>query len=303
MIKSITITNYVGDSIKLELMRPEKSGFIIQSIDGLGPAKAQINTTTLASSDGGLFNSAYLTERNIVMSLLFMETATESIEDIRQKSYKYFPSKKKLTFLVETDNRRLETEGIVESNEPNIFTNQEGCSITIRCPDPYFYSPNHTNTVFSGVAPLFEFPFENESVTDPSLELGLIENKKEAVVYNSGDAEVGMTITIHAIGEATNVTIHNLLTREQMNINTDRLTALTGSGIVAGDTITIETRAGHKRITLLRNGVVTNILNCLDRGTDWFKLAKGDNIFAYTAETGSLNLRFNISNKIVYEGV
>lgn len=33
MIKSVTVTNYLGDSVKLELMRPEKSGFIVKSIN------------------------------------------------------------------------------------------------------------------------------------------------------------------------------------------------------------------------------------------------------------------------------
>lgn len=52
-----------------------------------------------------------------------------------------------------------------------------------------------------------------------------------------------------------------------------------------------------------RNGKTTNILNCLDKNADWFQLAKGDNIFAYTAEYGSTNLQFKIENRIVYEGV
>lgn len=45
MIKSITVTNYLGDSIKLELARPEESGFVVKSVTGLGPGSANINTT------------------------------------------------------------------------------------------------------------------------------------------------------------------------------------------------------------------------------------------------------------------
>ena len=55
----------------------------------------------------------------------------------------------------------------------------------------------------------------------------------------SGDAEIGVTITIHAIGEARNITIYNTGTREVMRIDTDKMKAFTGSGIVAGDEITI----------------------------------------------------------------
>jgi phage-related protein len=141
MIKSITVTNYLGDSIKLELGRPEQSGFLIKSISGLGPSKANINTTEVSTNDGSLFNSARLNQRNIVFDFIFVESINrESIEDIRQKSYKYFPIKKNVDLLIETDNRIVKTTGYVESNEPNIFSSQEGAQISIICPDPYFYS-------------------------------------------------------------------------------------------------------------------------------------------------------------------
>ena len=36
MIKSITVKTYLNDEITLELARPELSGFIVKSVDGLG---------------------------------------------------------------------------------------------------------------------------------------------------------------------------------------------------------------------------------------------------------------------------
>ena len=60
---------------------------------------------------------------------------------------------------------------------------------------------------------------------------------------------------------------------------------------------------GLESITLIREGVSYNILNCLDKNTDWFTLAKGDNIFAFTADSGVTNLQFRIENKVIYEGV
>jgi hypothetical protein len=304
MIKSITVTNYLGDSIKLELGRPEQSGFLIKSISGLGPSKANINTTEVSTNDGSLFNSARLNQRNIVFDFIFVESINrESIEDIRQKSYKYFPIKKNVDLLIETDNRIVKTTGYVESNEPNIFSSQEGAQISIICPDPYFYSTEKTVTIFSGIEPLFEFPFENNSLTDNLLEFGGIIVNQEKTVFYKGDSEVGIVIYIHAIGEATNLTIYNALTREVLKIDTDRLEALTGSIIKAGDDIIISTIKGEKFIRLIRDGEYINILNCLGRNSDWFRLVKGDNVFAFTAETGDTNLQFRIENLIVYEGV
>lgn len=307
MIHSFAVTNYLGDRIKLELGRPENSGFLIKSVTGLGPAKANVNTTEVATNDGSMFNSARLSQRNIVMQLVFIESVYgESIEDLRQKSYKYFPLKKNIELVIETDNRYVRTKGYVESNEPNIFSSQEGTQVSIICPDPYFYSAGEDGnniTDFYSIDTCFEFPFSNESLTEPLLVFGEIQIKTEGVITYHGDSEVGVIIYIHAIGPASNINIYNTETREVMTINTAKLEMLTGKGIVASDDIIINTAKGEKSITLVREGKSYNILNCLDKNTDWFTLVKGDNIFAFTAESGVTNLQFRIENKVIYEGV
>lgn len=307
MIYSIVVTNYLGDRIKLELGKPDVSGFLIKSITGLGPAKANVNTTEVLTNDGSLFNSARLSQRNIVLDMVFINTVYgESIEDLRQKSYKYFPLKKSVELTIETDNRYVKTTGYVESNEPNIFSSQEGTQISIICPDPYFYSAGEDGnnvTNFYSIDPMFEFPFSNESLDEPLLVFGEIQIKTEGVITYHGDSEIGVMIYIHAIGPATNINIYNTETREVMRINTEKISLLTGKGIVASDDIVINTAKGEKSITLIREGVSYNILNCLDKNTDWFTLAKGDNIFAFTADSGVTNLQFRVENKVIYEGV
>jgi len=305
MIRSITVKNYLNDEITLELMRPEKSGFIVKSITGLGPAKANINVTDISTNDGGIFNSSRLDKRNIVMSLGFLQTPTESIEDIRVKSYKYFPIKKKVYLSVTTDRQTYEAEGYVESNEPDIFSKEEGCDISIICPNPFFYSATDNETLFSGVEPMFEFPFENNSTTQPLLEMGAIQNKKEQVIVYDGNSEIGMTINIHALGDVSTITIVKNNTNDMMVIDADKLKALmkTTYAFIEGDTIIINTTKGNKSIVLLREGKTTNILNCLQKGSKWFTLVKGDNIFTYDATSGGSNLQFYISNKVAYDGV
>lgn len=307
MIYSIVVTNYLGDRIKLELGKPDVSGFLIKSITGLGPAKANVNTTEVSTNDGSLFNSARLSQRNIVLDMVFINTVYgESIEDLRQKSYKYFPLKKSVELTIETDNRYVKTTGYVESNEPNIFSSQEGTQISIICPDPYFYSAGEDGnnvTNFYSIDPMFEFPFSNESLDEPLLVFGEIQIKTEGVITYHGDSEIGVMIYIHAIGPATNINIYNTETREVMRINTEKISSLTGKGIVASDDIVINTAKGEKSITLIREGVSYNILNCLDKNTDWLMLAKGDNIFAFTADSGVTNLQFRVENKVIYEGV
>jgi hypothetical protein len=301
MIKSVTVTNHLGESIILELRRPEKSGLLVQGIDGLGPSKANINTTELSTIDGSLYNSAKVTSRNIIFRLAFLSDS--AIETIRQLSYKFFPIKKRIKLKFETDNRTCETYGYVESNEPNIFSSQEGTQISIVCPDPYFYATNKTVSVFYSVYPLMEFEFSNESLTDDLIELSNVQRRTQQTIYYSGDADVGLLISIHAYGNVENITIYNTETLEQMKIDTAKLAALTGSSLINRDELIISTKKGSKSVTLLRNGAYTNVLNCLDKNSDWFQLSKGDNIFAYTAEVGDDKLGFRIEHQAIYEGV
>lgn len=310
MIKAITVTNYLGDSIKLDLARPEKSGFAVKSITGLGPGKATINTTEVSTNDGGLYNSARKSKRNIVISLAFL--TENAVEDARQRTYKYFPLKKKVTLLIETDNRTAKIEGVVESNEPNIFSASEGTDISIICPNPSFYSAEVYNTMFYGAEPNFEFPFSNESLVEDDviteeesrlLEMSIINTRLEESIIYEGDSETGITIRMHAFGEVKNITIYNMNTRETMHIDTNKIALITGSGFVAGDDIIICTEKGNKSVLLLRSGKYINVLNCLERNPDWFVLNKGENIFVYSAEVGINNMDFKIEHKTVYEGV
>ena len=307
MLKSVTITNYLGNSVtyKIEGADPEDgSGLLITEIEGLGPTKADINMTQLATADGGIFNSARVNSRNIVIKARF--THANTIEEARLASYKFFPIKQPVTFHIETDNRIAETTGYVESNEPVIFSDECDMQVSILCESPYFLAVDEDGkkeTTFAGIDFLFEYPFENEDLHEPTLEFGNIVNKKENTVYYDGDAETGCIIQIHAVGEATNVIIYNIKTREIMALDSDKLVALTGAGISYGDDITINTIKGQKSITLLRNGVTYNILNILGKDADWFQLAKGDNLFTFTADYGESNLQFKIFSQIVYEGV
>lgn len=302
MIKSITVTNEANESLLLELTAPKNSGFVVLGVEGLGPPKADINSVQLATNDGSVYNSARANSRNIVIYLKFLWD-TLTIEQRRQLSYKYFPIKKKIKLTVETDERTSEVYGYVEANEPNIFSNSEGTQISIVCPDAYLYSNETLVTILSGIESLFEFPFSNESLTEDLIIFGNIQSSQGGTIFYDGDAPVGIDIFIDAIGTVENLSIYNSTTREIMTIDTVKLTTLTGSPIIAGDDIYISTKKGNKKVILTRNGEEINILSCVTQPIAWFQLAKGENLFAYVADTGTENVEIRIESKSVYEGV
>lgn len=301
MIKSLTVENPKGESLKMVLTDPWKSGLIIESIDGLGPADANINTYELATADGGIYSGARLNMRTITLSLRMLEHP--SIEHSRHLTYKFFPIKKKIKLILETDLKTVECEGYVEGNDPTIFSEQEGTIITITCPDPSFYHGFYSSDMFSGVLPLFEFPFENNSVTEKLIEFGELRTFGGATVDYVGDVDTGMELLIHLLGDAKNITIYNTLTREKFAIYTDKIASLSSGAIGSGDDILINTKRGNRSVKLLRNGVYTNIISAIDKDADWFQLTPGDNIFAFTAESGETNIMITITYRTAFGGV
>lgn len=298
MIRSFKVTNHLGETLEMPLASPANSGLVIVSIEGLGPSKAEISLTDRAGIDGAVFNSSRVTERNIICQLKFLH----DVETNRQKTYRYFPLKRTIRFEVETDNRNVYALGNVESNEPDIFSNDEGCVISILCPSAYLYDVYQQITVFSSVTGGFQFPFANNSLVSPELTFGDINVETEKTIVYDGDVPIGMLIHIHANGAASGFTLTDSDTLETITIDSTKLTSYLGADISEGDDIYISTVVGNKYATLIRGGTPYNILNCLSSPT-WFQLEKGDNVYAYTATSGLSNLEFDVLNDVAYEGI
>lgn len=306
MIKAITITNPLsGEAITVNLGDIEPyHGLFITEIEGLGPPKADINMTSLATKDGSLYNSSRANNRNIVLHVRFINAA--SIEDVRLLTYRYFHIKKKITFTIETDNRLASISGYVESNEPDIFSPEESATISIVCESSWFIDEKEgrgQHTEFSDVISLFEFEFEDPDEESPSIEFASIETKRQNLVYYKGDAETGFLMRMFISGSITNPKIFDLTTNETIAIDTTKVAAITGGAVGAGDEIQINSVVNEKSIVLIRNGIRYNILNALDIDTTWFKLQPGDNMFGYTADSGELNIIFRMEYDTLLQGV
>lgn len=303
MIKSITITNNLNEELVMELADPEKSGFAVLSVTGLGPVDVEVNTTKVAGMDGSLYSQGLLPERQITMKIKPLWLLGETIEDRRQKIYKMFPIKRPFKFSVKTDNRNCYTTAYVKQCTPDIFSSFETINIIMVCPDPYFYQESAvggTLITFNGVDSLFEFEFENNSLDENLIEFGDIQTNPVRNIIYDGDIDVGLEIYLHAIGSATRFSFYNSLTKESMILNTD---LFPDKLIKAGDDVIISTLRGKKTVTLIRDGERINVINAIGKNASWFKLTAGDNIFIYDAKTGMTNLEVTIKYRIAYEGI
>ena len=333
MIKSLTVRNYLGEEIKITLTEDEPDhGLLLQSIDGLGPVKADINTTDLVTSDGALYNSARIGTRNIVLQFLF----TGDIEKTRHLTYKYFPVKKELTLFIETDYKTLKTVGYVESNDPDIFSQRETANISIICPNSYFYDLSTKVSTTERNTSMFEFPFEcntnmtithediTDSLDDPlmdsngeiiedtqvsdvmpteMIEFGEILDIPEARIDYEGHVNVGVLIELHFFGPCGNVIVYNSGSKQRLLINVNKITYVNGWNIENGDRLYISTVLGNRYAYIKRNGTYINVLYCLGEDPNWIYLVNGSNVFTYTTDYNYVNVEVTISANNAYEGI
>ena len=306
MIKSITVTNPLNQSLKLILTDPDESyGFEVWDVTGLGPVNATINTTPYALDDGDFFNSARVGMRNIVLTLGLRES--ESIEETRLRSYAYFPLKGKVRIQVETDSRLYWVDGWVEKNEPDIFSTQESIQVSIIA-DPYFKSePVEASYIL--VTPAFEFPFENTPLGSSNLELSTMTTVSRInVQYPVHSVRTGFIAEILCTGSVTFPGIKNNTPtpNELIEIDTSRLSNVLGGSVTAfsaGDRIVINTIAGQKSAKLYRGANVYNLLNIIPRTSSWVSLYPGDNEISTQATTGANAMLVKLRYESQYQGV
>lgn len=301
MIKKIIVENHKKETLDLELSNPEPSGLYVKSVEGLGPGKATINVNEIITSDGGVFSSSRVSSRNIILTLGMMFHPT--IEDARMITYQYFPLKKpvKLTFV--TDYRSLFIEGYVEANEPDIFSEDETAQISIICPNPWFYTGGGVKYAFSGVEDMFEFPLINESLHTNEINFGNIRQGTVISMEYNGDVDTGILMIIHFREIMNTIVIYNVDTNQSMTLDLTKIEPITGGKLTIHDEIEISTFTGGKYIYLLREGKYYNIAGCLGKNPEWFKISKGVNQFAFTAEGYEDRVTIEFQYKDVYSGV
>ena len=281
------IENSNGDVLTLT---GKEAIYQIVDIVGLNPPAAQINTTTIVGLDGAVFNSSKLNTRNIVLTIKI----NGDVETNRLALYSYFRTKDKCTFYYTNGTLDVLIEGYVESVECNLFSNAETAQISILCPYPYFKSLSEAVQNSSNSLPEFVFPF-SINIGEPVIISSYVD-AGTLNVFNSSESETGAMIEIDAKSAFSSIEIKNIATGDDFELD---------YSFLAGDKILINTNKGQKSVTLIRNGVLTNIFSALQQGSVFLQLFPGNNTFSYlvdnAANSGDVLITFRYYN--IYRGV
>jgi len=139
--------------------------------------------------------------------------------------------------------------------------------VSLRCPDPYWKSPDTEEKPLSAFQELFEFPsdyWEEEQY----FEIGL--QSENQTLYNSGDVKAPIVLTL--TGPVVNPRITNLTTGKVIQVDIE---------LGPEDVLVIDTEKG----TLMKNGD-EDVFHKMHWDTELWSLEVGDNHIQYDSDVG-----------------
>lgn len=279
----------------------------ITAITGLESSDITLNTTDNALVDGATVDGKKIAPRSVHIEAAFRDIANN--KENRAAVIKFFNPKYTGLMLVEnmgtSRNIEYELEGWTFEKQKNLDTRLKFQADLI-CPDPYMQNVDNFGKNMAAITPLFAFPWfvlpsratnkgnypaKARGLMLGGMTMGYRTLHEQAVLPNDGDVPTGVIIKFTATrGPVKNPKITNTRTGEFMRVVVD---------MAQGDVLTIDTNERHQTIEL--NGA--NYYQHVDRASEPFKLAVGDNYLEYSADENYVNLDVNLYYTPKYLGV
>lgn len=267
MLSGIEVRNPIDSNVLSLMFRRSalSTPYLVKSIDGLGPVKAEIATSSYGSQNGGLVKATRLGMRTIVIKLGYAPDylGNQTIENLRRDLYSYFPPKGEVTLRVLNDAyQSVDIKGVVESNEPVIFTKDPEVQITILCVEP----------LFTALSPVIYNSFNNTVINPSEKNMG----------------ETGFLLELFVNRTISQVTVSN-------GLSTDLVYA---GELISGDALKISTIRGKKYVDRFRNGVNVGVLDNLASGAMNMYLDARTSVFKVTASgANDIPLKLTLTSK------
>lgn len=234
----------------------------VLGITGLEPVKAEITSTALATGRGEVQQGSSTGKRNIVMTLgLNPDWAEQTMTTLRHMLYRYFMPEQwtKLRFFSD-ELPVVDIEGVVESFEPNLFSQDPEIQISVLCHKPDFIEADAT--IYNGVVDdgTLELEFDYIGSVDTGLELRL-DRTVENIAY-SGD----ITITLRSPEDPQIFVVQGVVIDHTQYLKVSSVT-------------------GRKRVQVVStvDGAPTNILAKMSDASVWPVIKPGTNIISVAA--------------------
>lgn len=266
------------------------SPFLLQNCDGIYEASHNVSTEDNTNMDGATYLGTTIKMRNIVLTLADESNSYKK----RDLLYQLFKPKSPGTFRYEDGDEIREIEYYPESVVFTKVGTAQVATVSLLCPDPYFYDLDDSVAMMAEFLPSFHFAHEFKASKE---ELGYRQKEKIMTIANYiGVGGTGMTIEISCTGAVTNPVITHIETDKSITIGTDSKPL----SMEAGDKVAISTYDGNKHVYLTHDGTTTKINNYLSEDSVFLQLGHGENSIGYSAKEGVDNMIVRITYKLRY---
>lgn len=241
----------------------------IKKVTGLGPVQAQVTTTQYGASNGERLANTFVGKRNIVINFgLNPDWATQTMEELRAILYTYFMTGQivKLEFQG-TNIPDVAISGVVESCEPDIYSQDPEFVVSVLCPMSNFVAVEPTVVEGLSSDPMFSVQAPTE-------------------IEYEGNAPCGFVLKIHK----------NPLSAPDQDFNSWAELIMASPSIevfrflsIADEDryIRINTKLGKKSVVNVNidTGVTENDLGWVDASAGWPMLQAGLNTVLLQSDT------------------
>lgn len=282
----------------------QKREFGITKCTGLESSELEISDTDNALVDGSTLDGKRIGSRIVHLEATLRDGRNNEVN--RQRIIKFFNPKYtgKMTVNHSGTKRNInyELEGWTFVEPENVFS-QLAIVADLKCLNPYMRNMDNFGKNMADVSKHIAFPWrvlkqKKPGVPAPHKGLALQGQitgyrtlKKEVVLPNDGDVPTGVQIQFVATrGSVINPKITLMGTGQFMRV------VIT---MKQGDILLVDTDKRHQVITL--NGV--NVYQKIDRKSEPFELAVGDNYLEYGADENYTNLDVMLYYTPLYLGV
>jgi len=274
------------DGVSMRFTERDLTPFILVSADGIYDAINNVHVSENTMIDGAQYQGSTAKFRNIVLTLKDDGNFPEDRNSLNQL---FKDNEVGLLEISENGQNVRVIDYYVESMKSTGTFGVRYHTISLICPDPFFYDPNDTTVYMASWVSNFEFEFEDEG---EGFEFGYQSAERiQNIVNDYAEDNIGMTIRISCSGAVVNPSIIRVESDTHITVGSTAKPLETQ----VGDVVTITTGTGNKHVYLTREGTTTEINEYLTEDSDFIQLMRGNNNIGYSADSGEEYMTVGIS--------
>lgn len=280
-----------SDGIEMTFTERAFNPFLLAKANGIYDADNVVSMTNNTTIDGSVYQGSVTNARNIVLVLKDISDFADN-RDLLDVLF----AKGILGIMTVYDNEHIrEIEYYTESITSTATPSARLTTVSLICPNPYFYDPFDTSVYISDVMQNFEWP---HNFLEQGEEFSYInEGRIKTVVNDTAENNVGLTIAITTRGTITNPSITKIQTQETLALGYTGKTFT----LYDGDVLVFTTKTGNKNVSWTHNGVTQDVNEYLTDDSEFFQLMRGENTFGYMAESHPEYMTIHITYRFKYQ--